>query len=148
MPEVEKVRLGHINIEVRNLARARRFYDKFLPALGFRRLRNGDSAWVGYRKGSLTLWLTVSRPRQVVRRRPKVPTTGATDPISDHLGFRIPDSRTIARLERKLMGLGLSPLYKIDRVATVGHTWYVSDAWCDPDNNVFELYTLERRKWD
>jgi hypothetical protein len=29
------VQLGHVNIEVTDLARARRFYDKFVPVLGF-----------------------------------------------------------------------------------------------------------------
>lgn len=146
MPATPTVRLGHINVEVTSLARAQRFYDRLLPVLGFRRLRNGDSTWIGYRKGTLTLWLTVSRPRQAVRRRPTVPTTGATDPISDHIGFWVPDSKTIARLERRLLRLGLRPVYGLDRVATAGQTWYVSDAWCDPDNNVLELYTVEKRK--
>lgn len=139
------VRLGHVNLEVTELARAQRFYDTILPVLGFRKLLDTGSHWVGYRKAQLTLWLTVSRPRQTSRRRPRVPTTGATDPISDHLGFVVSSSAEMARIERRLLRLGLKPLYRVDRVATAENTWYVSDAWCDFDNNVLELYTVESR---
>lgn len=137
-------RLGHVNLEVSDLRRARRFYDEILPVLGFRRLSISDASWVGYRKGRMTLWLTVSRPRRARRGSPRVPTTGATDPISDHLGFRVQDSQTLISIERTLLEAGLKPIYRFDRVATVGRTWYVSDAWQDPDHNVIELYTTEK----
>lgn len=139
------IRLGHVNLEVTRLATARRFYDRFLPVLGFRRVPRTGPVWLGYRKGSVTLWITVSRPRRTVRRPPRVPTDGATDPISDHLGFWVPSTHRLEEIERRLRGKGLRPVYPLDRVATRGSTWYISSAWRDPDENVLELYTVARR---
>jgi len=136
------IRLGHVNLEVSNLARARKFYDPFLREIGFRLIPITDRYWVGYRRGALNLWLTVSRPRIAVRRSPLVPTNGAKDPISDHLGFWVPSERQIAQIESRLIRQGLVPVYPIDRLKVWGGRWYISDAWKDPDNNVLELYTF------
>jgi catechol 2,3-dioxygenase-like lactoylglutathione lyase family enzyme len=138
------VRLGHINLEVTNLGRARGFYDRFLPSLGFRRLPILDRAWLGYRKGRMTIWITVSRPRRTVRRAANVPTTGTNDPISDHLGFWVPTKELLRSLEKQLRSVPLTPVYATCRVPTRGNTWYVSNAWQDPDGNVLELYTVTR----
>jgi catechol 2,3-dioxygenase-like lactoylglutathione lyase family enzyme len=139
------LRLGHVNLEVSDLERARRFYDRFLPVLGFRRLPMTDAAWLGYRKGRMTLWFTVSRPRRTRLGRPHVPTTGATDPISNHLGFRVPHESQVLQIERALRRQDITPIYGFSKVPTAGSTWYVSAAWRDNDNNVFEVYAVTRR---
>jgi catechol 2,3-dioxygenase-like lactoylglutathione lyase family enzyme len=138
--------LGHVNLEVANLRRSRLFHDRFLAVLGFRRLHNRDPAWLGYRSASLTLWFTVSRPRRTVKGPPHVPFDGAEDPISDHLAFRVPSREDLREVERRLQERGIVPVYSEDAVATQGPTWYVSAAWRDPDNNVFEVYTVTRRQ--
>ena len=137
--------LAHVNLEVGNLELARRFHDRFLPALGFRALPVTDAAWLGYRKGPMTLWFTVSRPRRTRLGRPHVPTTGAADPISNHLGFRVPRAAQIRQVERALRTKGITPVYRFSKVPTAGSTWYVSAAWRDPDSNVFEVYAVTRR---
>jgi catechol 2,3-dioxygenase-like lactoylglutathione lyase family enzyme len=139
-------RLDHVNIEVASLVRTRRFHDRFLPALGFRRLPRLDSAWLGYRNGSMTLWFTVSRPRRAIRAAPHVPVDGAEDPISDHLAFRVSSPAGVRAIESVLRRRGIAPVYGFDKVATRGSLWYISAAWRDPDNNVFEVYSVTRRR--
>jgi catechol 2,3-dioxygenase-like lactoylglutathione lyase family enzyme len=139
------VRLGHVNIEVSNLTRSRQFYDVIFPVLGFRRRPGTGRYWLGYRRGPMQVWLTVSRPSVSSKRRPRVPTNGAKDPISDHLGFWVPSVSQLGSIEKRLVARGLVPLYELDRVRVWGGQWYVSDAWIDPDNNVLELYTLTRK---
>ena len=139
------VHLGHVNIEVTDLARARRFYNKFLLVLGFRRISPGDPVWLGYRKGRTSLWVTVSHPKRVVRTTAHVPTDGIEDPISDHLGFRAPSSKRVSDLERALRDKGFKPVYPTSKQTAHGPTWYTSNAWSDPDNNVLEIYALTKR---
>lgn len=144
MPPRERARLGHVNLEVRSLSRARRFYDRFLPPLGFRRLPPADAAWLGYRGGPVTVWLTESHPARAVHGVPHVPTDGSSDPISEHLGFRVRSAGRVRELEALLRRRGLKPVYGGDRVPTRG-SWYVSCAFRDPDNNVLEIYAVTRR---
>jgi catechol 2,3-dioxygenase-like lactoylglutathione lyase family enzyme len=46
----------HISIGVRDIARARRFYDAVLEPLGYRRL-NEDAGTLGYGSNKTTLWI-------------------------------------------------------------------------------------------
>jgi catechol 2,3-dioxygenase-like lactoylglutathione lyase family enzyme len=48
--------INHISIGVRDLARAKRFYDAALDPLGFRCLSDGDGG-LGYGKEAVSLWL-------------------------------------------------------------------------------------------
>lgn len=137
--------LAHVNLEVADLARARRFYDRAVVPVGFRRLPDTGPAWLGYRAGRTTLWITVSRPARAVRGPPRIPTDGSVDPISDHLGFRVPSARSVRAVEARLRRHGLRPVYGFDRVPTRG-TWYVSCAFADPDGNVLEFYAVTPRR--
>jgi catechol 2,3-dioxygenase-like lactoylglutathione lyase family enzyme len=139
------IRLGHVNIEVTSLARARRFYDRFLPVLGFTSVRPSDPAWLGYRKGRVAVWITVSHPKRVTRQSPHVPTDGVEDPISDHIGFRAPSAKRVADVEAALLRRGFQPVYLTDKQPTHGPAWYTSNAWKDPDNNVLEIYAVTKR---
>ncbi|MGA8542710.1 MAG: VOC family protein [Thermoplasmata archaeon] len=139
------IHLGHVNIEVTDLARARRFYDGFLPVLGFARMRPDDPFWLGYRKGRTALWVTASHPPRVARRAPHVPTDGIQDPISDHIGFRAPSSKRVFDLESVLRAKGFVPVYSTAKQQAHGPAWYTSNAWKDPDNNVLEIYALTSR---
>jgi catechol 2,3-dioxygenase-like lactoylglutathione lyase family enzyme len=150
MPRSKEVRLGHVSLEVSDLAAARRFYDGFLPLLGFTRVPLRGRFWIGYRKAQMAIWVTSSRPRRAVRRRPHVPTDGARDPISDHLGFWVPSLKLLQGLEKELTAKGYRAVYPLDKVPTGPPfsrepSWYVSCAYSDPDNNVLELYTMIER---
>lgn len=140
------VRLDHVNLEVTNLDRARRFYDRFLPVLGFPRIPSDDPYWLGYRKGRMALWITVSHPARVIRREPHVPTDGVKDPISDHIAFRAPSPERVAAIEKALRRRGFVPVYSTDKLAAFGPSWYTSNAWKDPDNNVLEIYSVTKRR--
>ena len=100
---------GHVNIEVTNLVKARRFYDGFLPVLGFKRVAPEDLFWLGYRKGRTTVWITASHPKRVARTTPHVPTDGLEDPISDHWGSVPPRQRGF-RISRRRSVVGGSSL--------------------------------------
>jgi catechol 2,3-dioxygenase-like lactoylglutathione lyase family enzyme len=142
----DRVSLGHVSIEVSSLARARRFYDRFLPILGFRRLPGAASNWLGYRKAGTSLWLTVSRPPRIRRKAPRVPTTGVNEPISEGIGFRAPSPKRVAELEVALRRVGLRPVYATSQQAAHGPAWYTSNAWKDSDHNVLEIYSLSARR--
>ncbi|HYB79473.1 MAG TPA: VOC family protein [Thermoplasmata archaeon] len=146
MPLSEGVRLGHVNLEVSDLRRARQFYDRFLSVLGFRREMSNDPYWLGYRKGRTAIWVTVSRPPRVRRKAPHVPIDGVKDPISDHIAFAVPSGKRVADLEAALRRRGFRPVYSTDWQDAHGNRWYVSNAWRDPDNNVLEIYSLTRRR--
>jgi catechol 2,3-dioxygenase-like lactoylglutathione lyase family enzyme len=73
----------HISIGVRDINRARQFYDAALGPLGFRLLSEGDSA-LGYGLRKVNLWL--------LRTDNPVPA----DPRSGlHFAFRAPDVRAV-----------------------------------------------------
>lgn len=141
-----RARLAHVNLEVSQLERAVRFYQVLLGELGFRILPRTDPVWVGFRQGPTTIWLTESHPPRVARGPPRVPTSGAVDPISDHLGFRASSGKEVLAIERRLRRRGLRPVYATCRVPTAGSTWYVSNAWQDPDRNVMEVYASVPRR--
>lgn len=136
------VRFGHVNLEVSDLLQAGRFYDRFLPVLGFLRIPPSDPHWLGYRKGGTALWITVGRPKRVVRRAPHVPVDGVTDPISDHIAFQAPSAKRVAEIEAAFRRRGYEPVYATSKQATRGLGWYTSNAWNDPDNNVLEIYAV------
>lgn len=146
MPLSDGIRLAHVNLEVSNLARARRFYDRFLPVLGFVRVPHTDPAWLGYRKGATALWITVSHTRRTTRRAPHVPTDGISDPISDHIGFRAPSPKRVFEIETALRRLGFTPVYSTEKQTAHGPSWFTSNAWKDPDNNVLEISSLTPRR--
>ncbi len=145
MARTGEIRLGHVNLEVSDLRRSRRFYDRALPVLGFRPLPRSDAAWLGYRSPTLTLWLTASRPPRVRRQLPHIPTDGRTDPISEHLGFVVGTEAEVRSVERRLRRRGIPVVYGFDRTPTAGPSWYVSCAFRDPDNLVLEVYAVRRR---
>lgn len=146
VPLSDGVRFGHVNIEVTDLGRARQFYDRFLSVLGFLRIPSDDPHWLGYRKGRMAIWLTVSRPARVARGTPHVPTDGVQDPISDHIAFVAPSPKRVAEIERALRRRGFTPVYPTERQTARGPSWYTSNAWSDPDNNVLEVYSVTRRR--
>ncbi len=147
MSNSARVHLGHVSLEVSDLERSQKFYDAFLSTLGFRRIPHTTSLWVGYRKGRTRIWLTEERPRRAVRKAPRIPTKSGADWVSDHIGFAVPSVRALAGLERELRKKRFKPFYGLDRQRIDGfagapkRSYYVSHAWCDPDNNVLELYT-------
>src|SRR5271169_66883 len=137
--------IGHVSIEVLDLDKARDFYDRFLPVLGFRKIQPVTSAWLGYRKEKTTLWFTVSKRQRVKRDLPHVPADGADDPISDHIGFCADSSEQVEALETILRRNGLVPIYSTGKEKLSSRSFYTSNAWNDPDNNVLEIYALTSR---
>ncbi len=101
--------------------------------------------WLGYRKGRLAVWITVSRPARSRHASPHVPTDGRVDPISEHLAFAAPSAGRVFALEEALRRRGFRPVYATERQSTAGRSWYTSNAWTDPDHHVIEIYAVTRR---
>jgi catechol 2,3-dioxygenase-like lactoylglutathione lyase family enzyme len=51
--------INHVSIGVRDIARAKRFYDAALKPLGYTCLSQGDAS-LGYGNGSVALWISVA----------------------------------------------------------------------------------------
>ncbi|MGI0130471.1 MAG: hypothetical protein ACREEC_10040, partial [Thermoplasmata archaeon] len=100
-----------MNIEATSLGRARRFYGRFLAALGFTAVRPTGKFRPGYREGRMTIWITATHPPRLSRGTPHVPTDGIRDPISDHLGSHAPCSKRVYELEAVLRRTGFERVY-------------------------------------
>ncbi len=142
-------KLGHVSLGVSNVARAEKFYDEFFGLLGFRKVPIRNRHMIGYRKAHVAFWVNAFHPKRDGPLRPHIATTNGW--VSDHLGFWIPSVEQLKKLEQELIDRGFKPLYRLDREATgfpfsQEPSWYFSNAWSDPDNNVLELYTLTKRK--
>ncbi|HEY0418417.1 MAG TPA: VOC family protein [Acetobacteraceae bacterium] len=74
--------INHVSIGVRDLARARQFYDAALGALGYRCLSEGET--LGYGSGEPTYWISVT-PRPV----PADPESGL------HICFTAPNRASV-----------------------------------------------------
>jgi catechol 2,3-dioxygenase-like lactoylglutathione lyase family enzyme len=138
----EQLQFGHVSFEVASIASTRRFHDRFLGTLGFRRFQTGES-YLGYRRGETVVWFfRRGRRIQVHRERPRLPLTD-TDIIPDHTGFSVPSWAAIARWEDRLRAAGLAPFYPVDRGPAHAPTErYRSAAWVDPDRIVWEIYAV------
>jgi catechol 2,3-dioxygenase-like lactoylglutathione lyase family enzyme len=51
--------INHVSIGVRDIAKAKRFYDAALKPLGYKCLSKGDTS-LGYGNGSVALWIGVA----------------------------------------------------------------------------------------
>jgi catechol 2,3-dioxygenase-like lactoylglutathione lyase family enzyme len=138
----EELRFGHVSFEVASIASTRRFHDRFLGTLGFRRFQAG--LWyLGYRRGETVVWFfRRGHHIQVHREPPRLPLSD-TDVIPDHTGFSVPSWNAIARWEDRLVAAGLPPFYPVDRgPARSAAERYRSAAWVDPDRIVWEIYAI------
>jgi catechol 2,3-dioxygenase-like lactoylglutathione lyase family enzyme len=133
---IAPARLGHIDLEVRDIARSLRFYDRFLPALGFRRVARGKNFLV-YGKGRVHFEIVASPSPRVVRRPPKIPSQRGMV-VHDHIAFRVPSLRGLRELERRIVRTGLKPLWRVDDFHGE-RPGFDSAVWVDPDNVVWEL---------
>ena len=138
------VRLGHVSLEVASIDSARRFHDRFLGTLGFRRFQEGDW-YLGYRRGGLAIWFfREGRNVQVRRDRPRLPGS-ESEVIPEHIGLAVPSWAAIAGWEDRLRSLGLEPFYPVDRGPPRSpKERYRSAAWVDADRIVWEIYAARR----
>ena len=119
--------LDHVSIGVRDLARARRFYDAALKPMGYSRLSTSDGA-LGYGGESAGLWLLATE-------RPV-----ATDEKSGlHLCFAAPTRAAVDAFHAAALSAGGKDNGKPGLRADYGPNYYAAFA-VDPDGYRLEAY--------
>ena len=84
----------HISLGVRNISRAKMFYDRTLEPIGYKRLSDGEDS-LGYGKESVGLWIGVTDSPV-----PDDPKPGL------HVCFRAPDRESVANFHAAAVAAG------------------------------------------
>ena len=119
--------LDHISIGVRDLARARRFYDAALQPLGYTCLSDGDGA-LGYGREQIALWL-------LMVERPVAPDDGS----GLHFCFAAPNRASVDAFHAAALANGGSNNGDPGPRADYGDNYYAGFV-VDPDGYRIEAY--------
>jgi predicted lactoylglutathione lyase len=130
-----KIEVGHVCIEVGHCARAMKFYRPLFRALGFKKLMGGKG-WAGYSKGKLSIFISETKPRRVVRRRP----TGKEFVVAEHVAFSLTSRRQVNVVAKTLERAGFKPLFPAQAYTEFGPGFYAA-SFSDPDHYVLEFFT-------
>jgi len=119
--------LNHVSIGVRDVARAKAFYDAALGALGYRCLSASDSS-LGYGDGSVALWIGAAK--QPVQ----------ADPESGlHFCFTAPSRKAVDAFHRAALKAGGTDNGKPGLRADYGPGYYAAFV-VDPEGYRIEAY--------
>ena len=119
--------LNHVSIGVRDVARAKRFYDAALKPLGYTALSTSDSS-LGYGKDVVALWISASdKP---------VP---ADEKSGLHFCFDAPTRKSVAAFHAAALGAGGHDNGKPGLRADYGPNYYAAFV-VDPDGYRLEAY--------
>jgi catechol 2,3-dioxygenase-like lactoylglutathione lyase family enzyme len=119
--------LNHVSIGVRDLARAKRFYDAALKPLGYKCLSESPGS-LGYGAGAVVLWITPSdRP---------VPADSAS---GLHFCFDAPTRKSVDAFHKAALGAGGKDNGKPGVRADYDANYYAAFA-VDPDGYRLEAY--------
>ncbi len=130
------VSVGHICLEVSNLAKAKGFYEPLLGQLGFKVILS-DKDTMGMSNGAFAIWLNMVESKRVERR----PPTGEEFVIADHFALLVNDRKTVNDVAKFMENSGFKPLFPPEEHPEFTKGYY-STSFCDHDNNVIEFYTL------
>ena len=119
--------IDHISIGVRDIARARRFYDAALAPLGYSCLSQSEGS-LGYGKGTVALWISAVE-------RPVPADTGS----GLHVCFTAPTRRSVAAFHAAALKAGGTDNGKPGLRADYGRDYYAAFA-VDPDGYRIEAY--------
>ncbi len=119
--------LNHVSIGVRDVAKAKRFYDAVLEPLGYRCLSPSDSS-LGYGKDEVALWVGLAE-------RP-VP---ADDKSGLHVCFTAPSRQSVDAFHKAALRTGGRDNGKPGLRPDYGGNYYAAFA-VDPDGYRIEAY--------
>jgi len=119
--------LNHVSIGVRDIARARKFYDAVFKPLGYARLSTGASS-LGYGKKGVVYWISQTDSPVV-----KDPASGL------HFCFDAPDRGSVDKFHRAALKAGGSDNGGPGLRADYGKNYYAAFA-VDPDGYRIEAY--------
>ncbi|MEN3016869.1 MAG: VOC family protein [Candidatus Methanosuratincola petrocarbonis] len=133
-------RIGHLGIEVSNVAASRKFYDALLGSLGFRLIGESERH-AGYSDGSTQIWIAESAPRRVLR----LPPSGEEEVVSEHIAFLVGDRGSVDRVSSVMERKGFSPLFPPEAHPEFSEGYYAA-SFEDPDHCVIEIYAVGAKK--
>jgi catechol 2,3-dioxygenase-like lactoylglutathione lyase family enzyme len=119
--------INHISIGVRDVARAKRFYDAALKPLGYKCLSDGESS-LGYGNGAVVLWVLAA----------KKPVAGDAE-SGLHICFDAPTRKSVDAFHAAALGAGGRDNGKPGLRADYDPNYYAAFA-VDPDGYRVEAY--------
>ena len=119
--------IDHLSIGVRDIARAKTFYDAALTPLGYRRLSDGADS-LGYGADAVTLWIGRAE-------RPVPPD----DKSGLHVCFSAPSRRAVDQFHQAALKAGGRDNGKPGLRADYGESYYAAFV-IDPDGYRIEAY--------
>jgi catechol 2,3-dioxygenase-like lactoylglutathione lyase family enzyme len=119
--------LDHVSIGVRDIAKARTFYDAALKPLGFACLSSDDSS-LGYGKEAVAFWISL-----VERPVPDDPKSGL------HFCFTAPSRSSVAAFHGAALAAGGRDNGKPGVRGDYGPDYFAAYV-CDPDGYRLEAY--------
>lgn len=114
--------------------KALEFWGPLFAAAEFARGLSDDTSYAGYSNGTMTLFISESRPRRVRRAAP----TGKEFVIADHVGFSLARREDVDAMTAAMQAVGVKPLFPAQEYPEFGPGFYAV-TFCDPDNNVIEF---------
>lgn len=127
--------IGHVGIEVTNLARSKKFYKTMLESLGFQIVMEDGNA-IGFSNKLLQVWLAKPAETRVRRDAPNEEESI----VADHLAIIVDEKRTVDAVEKAMKQCGFKPLFPCEEYPEFCPGYYAV-SYSDPDNYVVEVYT-------
>jgi len=119
--------LDHVSIGVRDIERARRFYDSVLPALGYKRMMDVETT-SGYGRDTAAFWIALAD-----RPVPPDPESGL------HFCFTAPTRASVDAFHAAALQFGATDNGKPGLRAEYGDNYYAAFV-IDPDGYRLEAY--------
>ena len=137
MPSHKKTQavIGHIGIEVSNLANSKKFYRTLLDKLNFKVIMDNKDT-TGFSNQSFQVWVSELRRPRVKRQAP----TGEEFVVADHLAVLVQDKVMVDTVAREMKKNGYEALFPCEEHPEFMPGYYAV-SFCDPDNYVIEIYT-------
>lgn len=130
--------IGHVGIEVSNLAESKKFYQTLLKELGFEMIMDDENA-AGFSNQNFQVWLAKPEKQRIKRGSP----AGEEFIVADHLAILVQDKGTVDVADGAMLKNGYKPLFPCEEHPEFCPGYYAV-SYCDPDNYVVEVYTRPR----
>ena len=135
MERGKSVRVGHICLEVSDIAAAKRFYAPLLQELGFKTVLDEKDS-VGWSNEGLAIFLGNPERRRVSKKTP----SGDDFVIADHVALLLDSRSDVDAVAAFMKRAGIKSLFPPEEHPEFVPGYY-SVSYSDPDNNVLEFYS-------
>src|SRR5947209_5585537 len=123
--------LGHLGINVSDLAAAKRYYDGIMPLLGFDLFLSTDDEFAfmpaGGKRGTLLFVYRASEQSAYSRHQPGL----------QHLAFMVPTRSTVRAVHQRVMELGSEVLHEPQEFPQYPPPYFAT-FWLDPHGFMLE----------